>query len=175
MCACQIFAFFKFLSPILGCIPRTLVLNRESIYFLFPSLSLSRSLSLRRAVIERVHSFLFLLSRLHHRLPERCCHLFRENFARHGVHLCECARARHHVCTLRTRAIPSRGIRGITRTFLVRRVGNASKYPMIFQRKSRFVIQHEYGSVKFSKARLQVRHSDITICRVDNQLASYSK
>lgn len=109
-------------------------------------------------LIERVHSFLFsssLFSSLHRGLPERCCHLFRENFARHDVrivHLCECARAsRTYVRTY------TRGIHGITGTFRQTRWKTLDrKYPTIFpngesHRTVRPLIRCESGNVNFSR------------------------
>lgn len=75
------------------------------------------------------------------------------------------ARARHHVCTCVHARFRAAEFVELRERFSL----DASKYPMIFQRRSRFVIQREYESVKFSRIRLQARYSDTTICRVDNQ------
>lgn len=168
----RIFAFFKFTSRTLASIFHVaLVWNRECPFSLslsaLPSLSVSLPPSRFFALIERVHSFLFLLS-LFRDFTERCCHLFRENFARHDVrttyvHLCECARARH-------RRYVSRDSRNYGMFLAKRTTGNASRYPDDLSVRPRRSPRIRRRNVRFSGTRLQA--NNIAICRIDNLSAS---
>lgn len=92
----------------------TLVLNRESIYFLFPSLSLSLPLAPPCADRTRALSFLFLLSLLVFTVdfPSAVATCFvKISHDTTYVHLCECARARRTYVRTYTRGPESRNLR----------------------------------------------------------------